>query len=97
MNHSQVMQSASKAVLRASNALDDLHNYLKQLKGHDAPQGLQATSLKASHARDLIREIDAALTDPDLVPATSGLDQLRKPGSMPQTPSPGSLATDPRA
>jgi hypothetical protein len=71
MNQRHVVLSASKAVLRASNALDDLHSYLIQLKGHALPQGLQATSVKASHARELVREIDAALTDPGLILSAS--------------------------
>src|SRR5262245_56044073 len=67
MNQRHVVLSASKAVLRARNALDDLHSYLLQLKGDVVPQGLQDTSAKAGYARELVRQIDAALTDPSLI------------------------------
>jgi hypothetical protein len=70
MNQKHVVQSASKAVLRARNALDDLHAYLLQLKGQVIPQDLLATSGKVSHARELVREIDAALTHRSLILST---------------------------
>ena len=66
MNQLHVVKSASKAVLRAMNALDDLQTYMRQLNGQVVPQGLAATTGKVVHARELVQEIDAALTDRSL-------------------------------
>ncbi|MGH7460401.1 MAG: hypothetical protein ACREMA_05150 [Longimicrobiales bacterium] len=60
MNREHVVQSASKALLRASNALEDLSAYLHQISG-GIPPGLQDTTRKVGAARELMREIDMEL------------------------------------
>ncbi|MGH7467515.1 MAG: hypothetical protein ACRENP_05965 [Longimicrobiales bacterium] len=60
MNREHVVHSASKALLRASNALEDLQGYLHQIAG-GLPPGLVDTSRKIGTARDLVREIDMEL------------------------------------
>jgi hypothetical protein len=88
MNQMHVVQSASKAVLRARNALDDLHTYLLQLKGQVVPQDLLATSGKVSHARELVREIDAALTHRGLILSTkTAANQNEQPAVGSENPT----------
>ena len=64
MNHEQVvMNSASKAALRASNALNDLHAYLLQLKGSEDTASLLETTQKVTYARELVHQINAELAN----------------------------------
>ena len=60
MNHEHAVQSASTALLRASNALEDLQGYLQQIAG-GVRAGLADTTRKIDVARDLVREIDSDL------------------------------------
>ncbi|HEY8508904.1 MAG TPA: hypothetical protein VIL32_11130 [Steroidobacteraceae bacterium] len=63
MNQRHVVTTASNAVARAMNALNDLQISIMRLDEQDR----LGTSVKVRRVQQLMQEIDAALTDPRLV------------------------------